>query len=195
MYCKVCGKPVGEDANFCQSCGKEIKYESHHTNQRPETTDARRALVKYNKRGNAKIGGWLYAICLIIFIKLILSFLSFIAYIPVTFINGTYIKHIFPLYEIEFVFIGVYILYNFFVIKLFFTNNKSFIKHCMSFLFLPIIFTVIEIFTLYIVCKDIDKICIVISELIKPMFIYSLFCSVVGVYLNQSKRVEQTFTK
>lgn len=207
MYCQECGQHADEDAKFCQNCGKRIgqagQVQEEQSEAHKEQTVqplSRKSLnqgfsIQYNKNGNPKIGGWLCLIGALLSTKFIYTTFNLLTYLPL--VSNKVLQETEFLFwiKVEFSFFIFLILYNIFVLKLFFQTKRNFPKQCLWFIFSPVIFTVIECMMLYLSKVNIEILNSTVSSSIGPVFWSVLVGAVIGVYLTQSKRVEQTFIK
>ena len=210
MYCQECGQLVGEGAKFCQHCGKKIELAEQIQDRRCEeckepcqqamkslskTPRNQRFSVEHNKNGNPKIGGWLYLIAALLILRMIYAIS--ITTVNFTLVQNVYIRNteIFPFLVSEFAFSIFIFIYNIFILKIFFQTKKSFPNQCIWFVFCPVIFSVVEILVLYLSNINAKLVSDTLSGEISYIFWCVLAGAILGVYLNQSKRVEQTFVK
>lgn len=209
MYCQECGQRVSDGAKFCQSCGKKIKQIEiiqpslqdetvSPSSQKVQLTDLqfnKKQIVQYKENGDPKIGGWLYVVGYSLATGCVYTLFNLVSYIPLLSNNMLSGTKLFNFVVIEFLFYLFIIFYNIFVFKLFFKRKIIFIKHFLWLLFLPVVFTCFECLILYLTNFDTHMFNKILNDSIGPVFCKMLFGSIFGVYLNQSKRVEQTFIR
>lgn len=196
MFCKHCGKQVGESEKFCASCGNPVSAVA----ETPKETAAAK-----NLKG---LGGWLVLVILGLFA--IVLFQIYGVYESVTmFTDGTveflsdpssevYIPGYGGLLKFEFIAEILFLAAAVYLIYLFFRKSKKFPKYYVPFLAIAVIYAIIDYALLASVSVSgevqqiIDE---TLSEQGGEIGRAVISALIWGAYMKKSKRVKATFVE
>ena len=196
MFCKHCGKQVGESEKFCASCGKPVSAVA----EIPKETAAAK-----NLKG---LGGWLVLVILGLFA--VVLFQVYGVYESVTlFTDGTveflsdpssevYIPGYGGLLKFEFIAEILFLAAAVYLIYLFFKKSKKFPKYYVPFLVISVIYVIVDYALLASVSVSgevqqiIDE---TLSEQAGEIGRAVISALIWGAYMKKSKRVKATFVE
>lgn len=196
MFCKHCGKQIGEGEKFCASCGNAASATVESPKQ---------AIVDKNLKG---LSGWLVLVILGLFATVL--FQVYGVYESVTmFTDGTveflsdpssevYIPGYGGLLKFEFIAEIIFLVAAVYLVYLFFKKSKKFPKYYVPFLIISVIYVIVDYALLASVSVSgevqqvIDE---VLSEQSGEIGRAVIGALIWGAYIKKSKRVKATFVE
>lgn len=197
MFCKHCGKQIGEGEKFCASCGNAVSITAGEV---PKQTP-----IDKNLKG---LGGWLVLVILGLFA--IVLFQVYGVYESVTmFTDGTveflsdpssevYIPGYSGLLKFEFIAEILFLAAAVYLIYLFFKKSKKFPKYYVPFLIAAVLYAILD-YTLLSSVSVSGEVKQVIDETLSEQggeigraIVSALIW---GAYIRKSKRVKATFVE